>query len=188
MSICRIHRVDINTQFFSRWLLIHHIVYTVYSRCHVRRMTAAGMVSLLLQRSCQLWVLQMRRGVRRVDLSAAGGGMNWAAYDWLAGICSCCAAVMTIAAGGGSYWTYAGRRLHLDEIININLNKQRDRLNNTNQLLFRYVFSYMLFTMNSPAYRSPTLNIYSLSTEGCIIGDPTLNPSFDFAELPGELH
>ena len=146
MSICRIHRVHINTQFFSRWLLIHHIVYAVNSRCHVRRMTAAGMVSLLLQRSCQLWVLQMRRRMWRMDLSASGGGMYWAAYDWLAGISSCCAAVMTIAAGGGSYWTYACRRLHLDKNKNMKRNK-RDRLYRLILTNFYLVLFYMLFFM-----------------------------------------
>ena len=147
MSICRIHRVHINTQFFSRWLLIHHIVYAVNSRCHVRRMTAAGMVSLLLQRSCQLWVLQMRRRMWRMDLSASGGGMYWAAYDWLAGISSCCAAVMTIAAGGGSYWTYAGRRLHLDKNKNMKRNK-RDRLYRLILTSFYLVSFYMLLFLS----------------------------------------
>ena len=116
MSTGRVHRIHINTQLFSRWLLIHHIMNAIYSRCHMRRMTAARMVSLLLQRSCQLWVRQMGWGMWRVDWSATGGwGMNWTANDWLARIRSCCTAVMTIAASrGGGYWTQSCWRLNLE--------------------------------------------------------------------------
>ena len=115
MSTGRVHRIHINTQLFSRWLLIHHIMNAIYSRCHMRRMTAARMVSLLLQRSCQLWVRQMGWGMWRVDWSATGGwGMNWTANDWLARIRSCCTAVMTIAASrGDGYWTHSCWRLYL---------------------------------------------------------------------------